>query len=210
MATFLAILAQKHAARNESLNQGHSREVVFAAQFFETHNAVDGNSIFKENQRWQHLDLQLLNKEGGLFCVQSHKPSFGVSNRNLLQMHVNNLAALEALVEKGAHNVVCLGHRRQKLLLDNLCVRAVAKRLVHLLLLVCFFAGGKAFGCSLAHLSLFVLTQVKVGVFFVLLLLLFVLLVNCECSCLPVFLLQSRFCHRGLVLDRFFHYHLRE
>ena len=141
LAAFFAVLAQKHAARHQSLNESHRGKVVFAAQLFKAHNAVNRNSIFKQNQRRQHLNLQLLNKEGCLFCVQSHKPSFRVRHRNLLQMHVNNLAALEVLVEEGAHNVVCLGYRRQKLLLHNLCVRAMAERLVYLLLLVCFFAG---------------------------------------------------------------------
>jgi len=49
------------------------------------------------------LNLQLLDEKGSSFGVQTHKAALGMLHGNFLQVHVDNLAALEIFVEEGNH-----------------------------------------------------------------------------------------------------------
>ena len=70
---------------------------------------------------------------------------------NFLQVHVDNLASLEVLVEKGANHVVGLGHGGQELLFGDLLVVAVAEGEVRALLLVFEFSGRNTLLCHRTH-----------------------------------------------------------
>jgi len=82
------------------------------------------------------LDLEFLDEEGCLFSVYANKAGFWVLNADLSQMHVDNLATFEVLVEESNDAVSALGDDREEFRFSNFLVGSVAKSFVFLLLFV--------------------------------------------------------------------------
>lgn len=166
LPTLCLVLGDENAARDQSTDEVHGGEVVLAANFLKTTYTIDSHSVLKHNNRGQHLDVQLADEEGALFCVDAHKARFEVNSANFLHVHVDNLASLEVLVEKGANHVVSLGHRGQEILLRDLLIGAVTQGYVRALFFVVHLRDRHALRCHEAHQLLFILVHREIGVLF--------------------------------------------
>jgi hypothetical protein len=158
--------------------------------------------------------LQLLNEEWRTLCIQSHEAALLMLTNDPLNVHVDNLASHEILVEKGNAYVFCLGNCWQELLFSDLDVSSVAQSPIPLLLFVV--------GLDLLHASLLksphnffrlvVVHQVihliiQIGSLFKLFGLLFFVVISLN-ACTAVRILQLLFHHARFVLDSFLEYHL--
>lgn len=126
---------------------------------------------------------------------------------NFLEVHVNDLASLEVLVEEVADAVLGLSDGRKELLLGNLPVVSMPEDFVGLF----FLSFGLDFGHSrLSHLSQnALLFLVKQGVELVVVDLILLLLLNLEAWHLHRFFLCLLVLFR-LVLDSLLHNHVLE
>ena len=136
IAALFAVQRIQNATADQQSCQRKLWEVILASQIIKTDNAIDSDAIHEHNDRGQHLDAQLVHEEWTPLRIHPHEPGLFVLSANVVQVHVDDLAPLEVLVEKGDHNVLGLRHERQELSLDDLCVRAVAQSSVRLLLFV--------------------------------------------------------------------------
>ena len=135
-ALLLAALRLEHTSVDQATREGDGGEIVLAAKLLEADNAVRSNTVDESDDRGEHLDAQPLDEEGCTFSVEAHEAALGMHLANLEQMHVDNLAALEVLVEESHHGETGLSHHGKELALDDLDVGTVTLGHVLLLFLV--------------------------------------------------------------------------
>jgi hypothetical protein len=111
-------------------------EVVSTAEFVKTDDTVGSDSILEQDDRGEHLHTKLVDKEGGLFCVESYKSALFVLPADLVDVHVDNFTPFKVFVEKCNYNVLCFSDDGQELRFNNLDIRAVTQSLVLLLFFV--------------------------------------------------------------------------
>jgi len=200
LAALLPVQWVQNSTADQQPCQSQLWEVIFASEVVEADNSVDSDAIHEHDNRGQHLNSQLVDEERTPLSVHSHEPGFFVLAADALQVHVDDLAPLEVLVEKGDHNVLGLSHERQELSLHDLLVRSVAQSAVSLFFLVLFFhlldpllahRPHDAFGFLVA--AEIIITQVAAALLFFLGLVLSVV----------VFILLLFGCYLGLVHGRF-------
>ena len=168
LSALLLVLGDQNSALHQQAHHVQCWEIVLSTQLLKANDLTDFHTVLKEDDRGEHLNIKLLNKEGTLLGVDAHEAALFMLSADSLEVHVHNLAALEVLVEEGDHDVVSLGYRGQELLLCDLLVRAVAMNDVVTLLLECSLFGTHALGCDVAEHLLLLLVHGEIGVFLLL------------------------------------------
>lgn len=106
LALLFAGVRIKHSSSDQAAGQVDRWEIISASNFLEANDSVLRDSVNKQDDGGKHLNLELCNKERCTLGIQTHKTALFMLAADFLNVHVDDLAALEVLVEEGDRDVL--------------------------------------------------------------------------------------------------------